>query len=118
MLCLGYGVIPKSDFTNNNPTTLYNQLFGSDTIRREIGHYEMIQSIDVTFDLLSSDAFDNFNIRKTVFNDRNFEHFLPLYSNDKYMMSNNYFHYIMLMILNVDFIHQLMDVIIQLKQQK
>ena len=44
----------------------------------------MIASIETTFDLLSSDAFLKFNIHKSVFNDRQFTHFIPLYLNEKH----------------------------------
>ena len=103
LLCLGYGVTPRF-FQNQNimshgsndecksnekKTTLANQIFGIEknesqrnyfnSIRAAIGNYEMISCIDTTFDLLSSDAFETFGIRKNVFNDRKFTHFMPLY---------------------------------------
>ena len=46
-------------------TTLRGQVFGNDLICDQIGHLSMIPSINATFDLLSSDTFVNFDIRKT-----------------------------------------------------
>ena len=92
MLCLGYGITPryfqnKSKYGTRNTIanpTLRDQLFGSQNIANKIGHLEMISSIDTTFDLLSIDAFVNFNIRRNMFNDGKFTHFIPLYLHKKH----------------------------------
>ena len=97
LLLLGYGISPKYfnnyDMKGNYTGTLFHKQLFCDEKRKEslatpiinkIGHVEVMESIETTFDLLSSDAFDNFQIRKTIFKDRQFTHFLPLYINKKH----------------------------------
>ena len=44
----------------------------------------MIKCINLTFDLLSSDAFEKFNVCNTASNDCKFTHFIPLFLNEKH----------------------------------
>ena len=78
MLCLGLGVTPVKAA---GKTSLEAQLFGSEKIKKTIGHLQMFKCINPTFDLLSSDAYVKYNVRNAVSNDCKFTHFIPLYIN-------------------------------------
>eukprot|EP01084_Bolivina_argentea_P254615 428081_1 len=66
---LGYGIEPK---------------FYGNVDRNNKLNFNRLQSCETTFDLLSYDAFDNWDVRTTVWKEKTFSHYIPIYINKKH----------------------------------
>ena len=106
-LCLGLGVKPKFFTTiDNGYDSIGNVTNFQIHLRRQferlckifpqeyesyftklissIGDRRLLNSLDTSFDLLSSEAFEKHGIRNSVFNDYSFTHFIPLWIENKH----------------------------------